>query len=192
VKLRPVLIDGTTGVQTQETDIAVSLSIEDIATIYRRHADVVFRRCLVMLGSREDALDAVQEIFEKVLTGRLAFRGESDPTTWIYRITTNHVLNKLRARRPATPLDTLPVSISPRVTGHEGRILSRHVLGLLMERLDDRSRAIVVYHFADGLDQVEVARLLGISRRAVVKRLTRIRRLVREITGAEAGAQAGP
>ncbi len=153
----------------------MGLSVDEVADIYRQYADVVFRRCYSMLGSREEAMDAVQEIFMKVLTRRITFRGDSDPTTWIYRIATNHALNQLRARRPTSDIEDIPVRLHPRVSSSEGQTVSRQVLSRLLDRLDDRSRAILFLHFIDGLDQGEVAEVLGISRRAVVKRLTKVR-----------------
>jgi RNA polymerase sigma-70 factor (ECF subfamily) len=168
----------------------MGLSVEEVAGIYRRHADVVFRRCLAMLGSREEALDAVQEVFVKVLTRRLTFRGNSNPTTWIYRITTNHALNRLRSRRRQTDIDDIPLSLHPRTAGPEGQIISREILSILLDPLDDRSRAILFLHFFEGLDQGEVAGVLEISRRAVVKRLTRIRAALDDVLG-NAGRRGG-
>lgn len=162
----------------------MGLSAEEVAEIYRRHADVVYRRCLAMLGSREAARDAVQEIFVKVLSKRLTFKGDSDPTTWIYRITTNHALNQLRARRHTISVEDLPVSLHPRWSGPEARMITRDVLQKVIDRLDDRGRAVLFLHYLDGLDQDEVASTLGISRRAVVKRLTRVRSALRKGGGA--------
>ena len=163
----------------------MGLTIDQVAGIYRSHADVVFRRCFSMLGSRDEALDAVQEVFVKVLTGRFKFRGDSDPTTWIYRITTNHVLNRLRARRPTIDLEALPLKLHPRVAGPEGKVISRQLVQGILDGLDERGRAILFLHYVDGLDQGEVARVLGVSRRAVVKRLSVIRRRMEPILQGE-------
>ena len=153
----------------------MGLSTEEVTELYRQHADVVFRRCLTMLGNQEDAMDAVQEIYLKVLTHREKFRGDADPTTWIYRITTNHALNLIRSRRAQTTLDSLPLSLHPNTCGLENQVLNRYILFTILKHLDHRSQAILFLHFVEGLHQEEVANVLGISRRAVVKRLTRIR-----------------
>ena len=52
------------------------------------------------------------------------------------------------------------------------------ILEKVTDSLDDRSLEILVAHYLDGMDQSEIAGSLGISRRAVVKRLTAARKLV--------------
>ena len=122
----------------------------------------------------------------KVLTRRLTFRGHSNPTTWIYRITTNHALNRLRSRRPQVDIDEIPLSLHPQMAGAEGQVISRQILSNLLQELDDRSQAIFFLHFVDGLNQGEVAGIQKISRRAVVKRLTKVRAALNDILGSRA------
>ena len=55
-----------------------------------------------LLGDREEALDAAQEIFIKVYKNIANFRGESSVSTWIYRITKNVCIDFLRKRKEAT------------------------------------------------------------------------------------------
>ncbi len=67
------------------------------------------------------------------------------------------------------------------------RVLLWQVLGLLARRLDERAVTIVVASGLEGATQGEVARELGISRRAVVKRLARMRALTRRLAGGPLG-----
>src|SRR5262245_62417259 len=69
------------------------LSIEDI---YRRHGDVVLRRATAILGDSTEALDVLQQIFLALLDDPTRFEGRSAVTTWLYRVTTNTCLNRLR------------------------------------------------------------------------------------------------
>jgi DNA-binding transcriptional regulator LsrR (DeoR family) len=57
-------------------------------------------------------------------------------------------------------------------------IHNRRVLEQLVDALDQKSLQIVVSHFISGMDQGQIALSLGISRRAVVKRLTALKRRV--------------
>jgi DNA-directed RNA polymerase specialized sigma subunit len=54
-------------------------------------------------------------------------------------------------------------------------MLTLELVTRLVSQLDQKSAEIVVYHFIDDLNQSEVAAQVGISRRAVVKRLSKIR-----------------
>lgn len=76
--------------------------------------------CYRMLGSIDDADDAVQEIFIRVWQSWSSFRQDSSPKTWIYRIASNLCLDKLRqAKRRVLPIDlSEPASsiVEPRET----------------------------------------------------------------------------
>jgi RNA polymerase sigma factor (sigma-70 family) len=53
----------------------------------------IFNLSLRFLWSKEDAEDATQEILIKVITNLSKFEGKSKFTTWVYRISVNHLLN---------------------------------------------------------------------------------------------------
>lgn len=62
--------------------------------------------CYRMLGSIDDADDAVQETFIRVWENYNSFRQESSYKTWVYRIASNLCLDKLRqAKRRTRPVD---------------------------------------------------------------------------------------
>ncbi|MFZ5482572.1 MAG: RNA polymerase sigma factor, partial [Myxococcota bacterium] len=58
----------------------------DVPALYRRYGDLVYGRCRTLLRNEADAQDAVQEIFLKLHRYKDSFRGESSPSTWLYRI----------------------------------------------------------------------------------------------------------
>ena len=66
-----------------------------------RIQDKIFGLALKMLGHPEDAEDATQEILIKVITSLSGFRGESAFETWMYRISSNHLLTT-RKRKSET------------------------------------------------------------------------------------------
>ncbi len=68
-------------------------------TLVRRYQDKVMATCVRMLGNREDAEDAAQEVFVKVYDALPRFDPRAKFSTWLYRVTINHCLNMLRARR---------------------------------------------------------------------------------------------
>jgi len=60
----------------------------------------------------------------------------------------------------------------------EKRTISRDLLAQLTQELDDKTVEILIYHYLDGMNQGEIASLLSVSRRAIVKRLTVARRVL--------------
>src|ERR1700754_4637863 len=66
--------------------------------------------CYRMLGSLQDAEDAVQETLLAAWLGLEGFEGRASIRTWLYRIATNRCLNQLRsAGRRAPVADPLPM-----------------------------------------------------------------------------------
>jgi RNA polymerase sigma-70 factor (ECF subfamily) len=150
--------------------------------LHRRYGGVLYDRCLLILGDRAAAEDAVQETFFSAFRSWSSYRGGPDGhLPWLYSIATNACRKTLRTQRrkgvqlvenldEAVPVDPNPVEV----------IYSRQVLDRIAAQLDDRGFTIFVAHYVDGVDQTEIARQLGLSRRAVVKRLTRLRQLLAE------------
>ena len=85
--------------------------------------------------------------------------------------------------------EAIPLHLN--VQGLEGAAISRQTLNALLKKLDRRSQAIVFMHFLEGLDQSSVASVMGISRRAVVKRLGKVRTLLEEMVNSANVAEVG-
>ncbi len=77
--------------------------------LVERYRGPVVRLVLALLGPRlaDDAEDVTQEVFLRAYEGLAGFRQESRFATWLYRITYNLALDRLRraARRPVVALD---------------------------------------------------------------------------------------
>src|SRR6266576_1349040 len=73
----------------------------DIAfeVVYDRHHRGILSFCRHMLGSREEAEDAVQHTFISAYSDMLASRRELKLKAWLYTIARNRCLSALRARR---------------------------------------------------------------------------------------------
>src|SRR5258708_5724741 len=56
----------------------------------------IFNLSLRFLWVKEDAEDATQEILVKIITNLAKFEAKSKFTTWVYRISVNHLLNLKR------------------------------------------------------------------------------------------------
>src|SRR6266571_5680390 len=81
---------------------------EAFAALVEAHRGELQVHCYRMLGSLQDAEDALQETLLAAWLGLEGFEGRSSVRTWLYRIATNRCLNLLRSstRRPvaASPL----------------------------------------------------------------------------------------
>ncbi|NLP84911.1 RNA polymerase subunit sigma-70 [Microbacterium sp. CFH 90308] len=143
--------------------------------------------CYRMLGSVEDAEDAVQETLLSAWLGLAGFEGRASLRTWLYRIATNRCLNLLRAgRRVAQPADapTPPTArgevvwlqpypgallddIPDDAPGPEARYESREAISLAFTRalqlLPPPQRAALLMRDVLGYRAAEAADLLGVT-----------------------------
>ncbi|WP_080838188.1 sigma-70 family RNA polymerase sigma factor [Cohnella massiliensis] len=154
--------------------------------------------CYRMLGSIDDADDAVQETYIRAWQSWDVFRQEASIKTWIYRIASNLCLDKLRqAKRrvlpvdlsdPAvsivTPSETLPESAwiwhSPDFGGNpEDILVRRDTLQLcfiaLLQALPPRQRAVLILKDVFEWSSKQIAETLRMSPAAVNSALQRAR-----------------
>ncbi|MDD2515114.1 MAG: RNA polymerase sigma factor [Proteiniphilum sp.] len=76
-------------------------------TLMERYQLLVFRTVMGFVHLKEDAEDITQEVFIRVYQSLHTFQGESEFSTWIYRITVNMSLNFLRSNRKKRLLQSL-------------------------------------------------------------------------------------
>src|SRR3990170_3832366 len=75
--------------------------------IFRRYVSRVYRQALRIMGNEADAEEVVQEVFLAVYKKAKTFRGQSAFSTWLFRLTVNTALTKLRRRKKGeeVPID---------------------------------------------------------------------------------------
>lgn len=156
----------------------------------------VYNLAVRMLGQRDDAADATQEILLRVVTHLGTFRSESRFTTWVFQVARNHLLNALtRARElPEVSLEALGEKLQigldhaaalgtgleqQRSLGPEDKLAARQVaLGCtqnMLLTLDRDHRLAYLLDVVFGLSAKEAAQVLGIESDAYRQRLSRAR-----------------
>jgi len=148
-----------------------------------------------MLGDPDEAADATQEVFVRVMRSVLGFRGDSAFGTWLHRITVNVCLTMLRKRSKAreaglvagrTPFalpddesDVASVGPAPDDQAVTADLVSRSEAALAS--LPEDARTVVVLRDIEGLSTKEVADLLGVSESVVKVRLHRAHAKLRSL-----------
>jgi RNA polymerase sigma-70 factor (ECF subfamily) len=145
---------------------------EQAARLYATYGPAVYRRCLRLLGDREAARDATQEVFMKLLRNVRTLEDPDAALPWIYRVAMNHCLNLKRdaGRRREEALDE-GLEVAPQAA--EAGFPARHLARAVLSRFDAQTQAVAVGVFVDGMEREEVAHALGISRRTVTRKLDR-------------------
>lgn len=133
--------------------------------LFERYGAMVFRRCLRMLQSEEEAKDAVQEVFLNVLLRREQFRGDAAPSTWLYGAATLQCLQRIRNRdgRAQKLKDAAHVVIEEHGAPNDDHL----ALLRLLEHEPDEVRVMIYCRYVDGMTMEEVADVVGRSRKTV-------------------------
>ena len=112
------------------------------AEIYSRHHRGILSFCRHLLGSREEAEDAVQETFASAYRDLVRHPRELRLRPWLYTIARNRCLTVLRARREQ-PSDAVEVSTAGLSEQVERRADLRDLVGDLA-RLPEQQRAALI------------------------------------------------
>jgi RNA polymerase sigma-70 factor (ECF subfamily) len=141
-----------------------------LEVLFRRYGPVIYHRCRMILGDAAAAQDATQETFLRVQRHLQKIPEADEALAYIYRIATNYCLNERRNQKHRAEPMAEPPEVSE--ASFEERVADRHLASHLMARVPAHLRTPAFLHYVDGLDQSEVAKVLNVSRRTVVSRLS--------------------
>lgn len=157
------------------------------------YADV-FQLCRRMLGNQEDAKDATQEVFIRVVKGVIAFRAEAAFSTWLHSVTVNVCLTQIkkRQRTPSAGFGDFDVTaadlaasddVEDTVTTELSNADLAARTSWALDQLPDDARTVVVLRDVQELSTKEVAAMLDVSESVVKVRLHRAHARLRELIG---------
>lgn len=152
---------------------------EAFGELLARHRGRMWAVALRTTGNPEDAADALQDAALSAFRAAGAFRRDSAVGTWLYRITVNACLDRLR-RAAARPTVHYPDPESPvwrEATADPVDMAEQRALRLALEQalgdLPVEQRAAVVLVDVQGLAVDEAARVLGVPAGTVKSRCAR-------------------
>jgi RNA polymerase sigma-70 factor (ECF subfamily) len=160
--------------------------MEALDEIYRLHHRRVNSLCMSMTMNAAEAEDLTQEVFILVLRKAGGYRGEASFTTWLHRMTVNHVLMHFRGKKvrkeghaedeqdDARRADRVPAACPP-------PLIDRITLDRALAQLPPGRRAAFVLHDIEGHRHEEVARILGYSTGTSKSQLSKARTQLRRI-----------
>ena len=105
---------------------AVSGNKKALEHLIKKYQDYIYNVSLRLFLNPDDALDATQEVLIKVITSLKTFRGQSQFSTWLYRIAFNHFLSM--PQRPTEKLLLHPESYAGFLDQEETDVINEEAI----------------------------------------------------------------
>jgi RNA polymerase sigma-70 factor, ECF subfamily len=155
-----------------------------MADLYERHNRRVYGVCLSMTRNAAEAEDLTHEVFIHLFRKIGSFRGQSQFSTWLHRLTVNLVL--MRFRRKDIRRENNYEDVDSRLTrgpkpALNEQLVNRMALISAVAQLPPGCRAVFVLFDVQGYGHEEIARLLGCSSGTSKSQLHRARIKLRKL-----------
>lgn len=152
------------------------------AALVDRYKDMIFTLSLKMLQNREEAEEAAQDTFIKTYKSLNRFKGDSKFSTWIYKITYNNCLDRLKKQkrnRPVVAIDEFTehqvkslMNVLETIEENERKEMIKNCLDLLPA---EESFLLTLYYFNEN-SLKEISSIIGINENNVKIKLFRSRK----------------
>ena len=165
---------------------------ESFDLLYRKYRPAALQVARRVMGNEQDAEDAVQEVFARVLDRIGQFRYEASFSSWLRVLTINVCRDMLRkkSRHPAESFEKLcaegEAKVNMRVSSvsQEEELIMKELLENLEQKiglLKKQHQRLIVLRYIDGLSYRKIAQLVGCSESQVKSRLHQARKKLRHV-----------
>jgi RNA polymerase sigma factor (sigma-70 family) len=164
--------------QTQRSDY--------FSVLYQRYASKVFGKCISILKDYDEAKDAVQDIFVKIMSNLANFGERAQFSTWIYSITYNYCIDVIRKKKKEKMLFTDDIERAPDVAEEEVPdefLLEMEVNDLkqVLETLPSGDKLILLMKYQDDMSIRDIAEVLNKTESAVKMKIKRAKHKAQEL-----------
>ena len=159
--------------------------LEAFGELYSIYLAPIYRYVSYQVRDKMTSEDIVEEVFVKAWKAIGTCKGKSQTfSAWLYRIAHNHIVNTLRRMNKRVSLESVEMEIETltEVTNPEQEVeakLVRQELSEAMTCLSQNQRQVIILKFIEGLDNCEIAQILGKKEGAIrvlqMRALSRLR-----------------
>ena len=154
-----------------------NLEIMDAAPakdLYEKYGFLIYRTCVNILHSEDDAKDALQTVFLKLLESYSTIRDPEKVVTWIFNAAKNYCFNQLRFQKKFNK--AVDAKDTKYVDGFDERISNRELIRLIFKNHHKKVREAVYYTYVEQFDQEEIRTLTGQSPATIRRSLHRFKK----------------
>jgi RNA polymerase sigma-70 factor (ECF subfamily) len=166
----PLVMDARAGRSTPVTAVMsapqdTAAAALDFDALYRAARDDVFAYVATLLRDRGAAEDVTAQAFERAFRRSRSYDARrGGPRAWLFGIARNAALDELRRRKRSAALVAEPADVSaPAPDDDAERAVERAAVRAALATLPAREREVIALKFHAGLDNAELADVLGTS-----------------------------
>jgi RNA polymerase sigma-70 factor (ECF subfamily) len=141
--------------------------------LYEKYGFLIYRTCLRILGSEDDAKDALQAVFLKLLEQYAGIRDKERAVPWIFNTAKHHCFNVLRADKKFVDSIEPDEIAAPKDEGE--RLDSRDLIKLIFINQNKKVKDAVYYTYIEELDQREIGKITGQSPATIRRNLKKFK-----------------
>ena len=142
------------------------------------YGDKLLKTCFLMIRDEIEAEDIVQETFIKVFKYINTFKGESLLYTWIYKISQNIIIDRLKSRLITIPLEDYEVAVDT-VEDIIMTNIDKEILRYELDNLDFRYKQVLILFYFNDLSIREITEILNEKEGTIKSKLSRGRVLLK-------------
>lgn len=162
-------------------DQVLSGDISAFSVLIERYQSFVYTIILRIVENKEDAEEAAQDAFMKVFGSLNTFKGDSDFSTWIYRIAYNTGISKVRQRKNFfVSIDNVVINDSDSDFGNENLSIRIEELQTALKKLSRDEQLLVSLYYTEENSIEDVSYITGLTVSNVKVRLHRIRKKIHD------------
>lgn len=160
----------------------LSGDVNAYAHLVDRYKDMVFSLAVRMVRNNEEAEEAAQDTFVKAFQSLHRFRGQAKFSTWIYKITYNTCISRLRKHKPVNyNIDevTMPETV---ITDTDNGLRDleleerRMIVNRSLQELDAEEGFLITLYYYNDKKLEEIAEITGLTKNHVKVKLFRARK----------------
>ncbi len=181
INLLNPIVSGAISAETSDEEI-IALYLESnhsayFDLLYDRYSRKVFAKCISLLKSQEQAEDATQDIFVKLLLKLGNFSGKSKFSTWLYSITYNYCIDLIRRKKknPAVLVEDMTAANDAAEEISDSELLETNVarLKVVLEQIPVEDKSILMMKYQDDLSIKDICSVLNKSESAIKMKIKR-------------------
>ena len=144
---------------------------EEISDIYNKYSDTIYRVALMMMKNPDDAQDAVQSAFIKLINSKNHFETDEQIKAWFIVTVRNICRDMLKSS-----WNTKRSDFEEAVQASQSSENYGNGIWDMVADLDEKYRLPILLHYAEGYKTREIAKILGVTHGQIRTRIHRARK----------------